>query len=265
MSINPQGITAAQRVRSDFIVQYRTYLTERHITLDDALEPFDRNGLMAWQQLLGQYYAFAKHAPDNKDVITAYTEFGNVLYIQFTALLDAGFRFDFVDFDPGYTTAGLHKAIGEKHVQIYATNAGTDYPREHPMLKPLKVPHGYDDMTVMINGADFTAVDRNLLRNDIFRAVHDVLGHGAAQSGFGPVGEWEAWRSHAATMPNQRVLQVLASETMAQYGYYLTTKTFAPQKAVLMPWDLVSQDIERPLVGAVQEDGDDRGFRQIVA
>jgi hypothetical protein len=61
--------------------------------------------------------------------------------------------------------------------------------------------------------------------NDIFRAVHDVVGHAATGFQFGPIGEENAFRFHA-TVQSAASLPALAAETRLQncwvnFGAYL--------------------------------------------
>ena len=51
--------------------------------------------------------------------------------------------------------------------------------------------------------------------NDVFRAVHDLVGHAATGFQFGPVGEENAFRFHATVMSADE-LPALAAETRLQ-------------------------------------------------
>jgi hypothetical protein len=51
--------------------------------------------------------------------------------------------------------------------------------------------------------------------NDIFRAVHDLVGHAATGFQFGPLGEENAFRFHA-TVQSAAALPALAAETRLQ-------------------------------------------------
>ena len=54
--------------------------------------------------------------------------------------------------------------------------------------------------------------------NDLFRGVHDILGHGAEGFQFGPQGEENAYRSHAV-MFSPLARQAMATETRAQNSW----------------------------------------------
>lgn len=67
--------------------------------------------------------------------------------------------------------------------------------------------------------------DANWSWNDVFRAVHDLVGHAATGFQFGPVGEENAFRFHA-TVQSADALPALAAETRLQncwvnYGPHL--------------------------------------------
>lgn len=74
--------------------------------------------------------------------------------------------------------------------------------------------------------------------NDLFRAVHDVNGHGAAGSGFGPRGEERAYQAHAERYSDVARL-ALATETRGQYSVFMVSGRFAPQRAGVLPLPLV--------------------------
>jgi hypothetical protein len=88
---------------------------------------------------------------------------------------------------------------------------------------------------------------RKVVANDVFRIVHDMMGHLKEGNGFRAEGEENAWRSHAA-MYSDLARPAMTSETRGQnswvnYGPHgVTNRTadedhtvFAPQKIGLMP------------------------------
>lgn len=69
-----------------------------------------------------------------------------------------------------------------------------------------------------------------LNRNEMFRAVHDVVGHGTERNTFGPVGEEKAFGVHSQTLsPLARI--ALASETRGQNSVVNYTPLNAEVKA----------------------------------
>lgn len=88
---------------------------------------------------------------------------------------------------------------------------------------------------------------RPVLANDVFRIVHDMMGHFKEGNGFRADGEDNAWRSHAA-MYSPLARGAMTSETRGQnswvnFGPYAAANKhasaadthFAPQKIGLMP------------------------------
>ena len=114
----------------------------------------------------------------------------------------------------------------------YGSGAGkTDTGADNPLLKP----------TGEIIGG------RAVVANDVFRIVHDMMGHFKEGNGFRGEGEENAWRSHAA-MYSDLARPAMTNETRGQnswlnYGPHgATNRTadaehtiFAPQKIGLMP------------------------------
>jgi hypothetical protein len=114
----------------------------------------------------------------------------------------------------------------------YGGAAGkSDKGKDNPMLKPTgEVLDGHP-----------------LVVNDVFRIVHDMMGHLQEGNGFRAEGEENAWRGHSA-MYSDEARPAMTSETRGQnswvnYGPYGATNrtadeehtVFAPQKIGLMP------------------------------
>lgn len=58
-----------------------------------------------------------------------------------------------------------------------------------------------------------------LLNNDILRAVHDAIAHGAFGVQFGPAGEEAAWKAHMATVNDPWARWALTTETRGQNSW----------------------------------------------
>jgi hypothetical protein len=110
-------------------------------------------------------------------------------------------------------------------------SGGSDTSKDNPLLRP----------TGEVIGG------RAVVANDVFRIVHDMMGHFKEGNGFRAEGEENAWRSHAA-MYSDAARPAMTSETRGQnswlnYGPHgVTNRTadaehtiFAPQKIGLMP------------------------------
>ena len=114
----------------------------------------------------------------------------------------------------------------------YGSGVGaSDMSKDNPLLRPTGE---------VIDG-------RKVVVNDVFRIVHDMMGHLKEGNGFRAEGEENAWRSHAA-MYSDLARPAMTNETRGQnswvnYGPHgVTNRTadaehtiFAPQKIGLMP------------------------------
>jgi hypothetical protein len=144
----------------------------------------------------------------------AYEAFVSELFNQSLYLGTAGIRFNYVDSDPYPNSAAmLSDLYTTGRIRVLKTEPGTL--------------HSY-----LTEDA-----------NNLFRAVHDVFGHGVKGYGFGPSGEEGAFREHL-TMFSPTAQRALATETKGQNSWFnfgpyshLPTKErpFAVQKAALFP------------------------------
>jgi hypothetical protein len=163
---------------------------------------------------------------------------------QYQELVDAGYTFSFMDPDndpyggnPWNAMRDLHE---NKSMAVFPTSAGFGTseafdPSLHPMLLLTDIqwqgPDGLTPVTV----------------NDLFRAVHDVFGHGMEGAGFRARGEENAWQAHANLFTEQ-ALSALTTETRGQnswlnFGPYgeanrtasVEDTVFGDQKVGLLP------------------------------
>lgn len=196
--------------------------------------------------------ADAKHDPEAPEVRRSYAALIEETKRQYQAIEAAGFRVEpwAEKGEPYASSAEMMKDVAEnKHLWFLPTNAafGSGDSIAHPMLAPAGVKIG----------------DRELLANDLFRAVHDFFGHTQQGFQFGPRGEFNAWKSHAK-MFSAGAQGALAAETLAQnawvnFGPHLRDaagkiapkgepghvppqdRPFAEQKAFVAPRELWSQ------------------------
>lgn len=150
------------------------------------------------------------------DTISAYNTLAREVEMQYRLLERAGYRFYFTENDPYPDSASMLADLRAKRLHVFAGSA------THPLL------------TTRVNL--------------MFRAVHDVFGHGAEGYQFGPRGEENAWIHHSQMFtPLAQV--ALTTETRGQNSWvnfgphaYLPVqeRPFATQKAALLPawaWD----------------------------
>lgn len=192
-------------------------------------------------------HANARHEPNHPKVKAAYKALADEVVAQYDHMIKDGFtpeRFE-GDGEPYSSSRELITDVAENnHLWFFATDNGfgsSGIPNNHPLLA---------DSGRKLDG-------RPLLANDVFRIVHDLYGHSQNGYQFGPVGEFNAYKEHAA-MLSDKAQSALAAETLAQnawvnYGRHMRRKDgsvpkrgdkdytppqhrpFAEQKAFVVP------------------------------
>lgn len=177
-------------------------------------------------------YDVLTHQPDHAFVMASYAAFKRIVMRQWNELCEGGLVFIASLDDPYGSSQEMFKDV-EQHgrLRVLADN-GASLPDDHPMKEP--VPGGIPGFAVY---------------NDIFRGVHDVMGHVISGGSFGPNGEQKAWESHRATMP-RLAYNALWCETRGQnawtnYAHHHATlpiaeRPFGEQKVGLVPGFLTS-------------------------
>jgi hypothetical protein len=180
-----------------------------------------------------------RHDPQNPEVKRSYDAMIEETLGQYDSLLARGIEPYFInDVDP-YKNSPYEALIDleqNKRLGIFPTRSGfgsnVDFdPRDNPLLGE----SGYN-----IGG-------QPALNNDIFRFVHDAMGHGRGGVGFRAMGEENAYQSHAG-MYSPLARRALASETRGQNSFLnygpnaeanrtasVEDTIFADQKTGLMP------------------------------
>ena len=188
---------------------------------------------------IAREYDLMRHDPQNPEVKRSYDAMIEETLGQYDSLLARGIEPYFInDVDP-YKNSPYEALIDleqNKRLGIFPTRSGfgsnVDFdPRDNPLLGE----SGYN-----IGG-------QPALNNDIFRFVHDAMGHGRGGVGFRARGEENAYQSHAG-MYSPLARRALASETRGQNSFLnygpnaeanrtasVEDTIFADQKTGLMP------------------------------
>lgn len=129
-------------------------------------------------------YDGMQHAPDHAFVLASYAAFKRTVMKQWQELIDGGITFIASLDDPYQNSAEMFDdVVTRMRLRVYADNSVT-LPDDHPMSE--RVNAGVDGFFTM---------------NDVFRGVHDIMGHVVSGGSFGPNGEKLAWEAHRNTFP----------------------------------------------------------------
>lgn len=197
---------------------------------------------------IAEAYTEMEHNPQDPKVKEAFQNLIVQLKDQFDMLVEEGYEFYFYNEtnDPydGNPWNAMRELRKDKRMGVFATDAGFGSGAtelnvdDNPLLADTGIEWGF-------GSTDGKKV--KVLANDLFRAVHDVFGHGVEGAGFRAKGEENAWQAHARLFTGSAVA-AMTSETRGQnswlnYGEFgeqnRTAKVedtiFADQKTGLMP------------------------------
>jgi hypothetical protein len=187
--------------------------------------------------------------PRNPKVKEAYQELIKQTMAQYQALVDAGYKFWFMDLNiPSnveYASSpynALRDIRENKEAGVFPTTDGFGTSDFNVEDNPLLAETG---IMWPVGGLDGPM--KPVLANDLFRAVHDTFGHGLEGSGFRARGEENAWQAHVRLFTGPAI-GAITSETRGQNSWLNygpngeTNRTakiedtiFADQKVGLMP------------------------------
>jgi hypothetical protein len=194
-------------------------------------------------------YEQMAHDPKNPKVQEAYQDLIRQTIAQYQALVDAGYKFWFMDLNiPSnveYASSpynALRDMRENKEMGVFPTTDGFGTSDLDVEDNPLLADTGF---MWPVGGIDGEL--KPVLANDLFRAVHDAFGHGLEGAGFRARGEENAWQAHIRLFTGPAI-GAITSETRGQnswlnYGPYVETNrtakvedtVFADQKTGLMP------------------------------
>jgi hypothetical protein len=168
---------------------------------------------------LADAYEQMPHTPNDPKTQSAYKTLSDETIAQHDHLIKHGYRFTpwRKEGQPYADSQEMLEDLHEnKHLHYFPTDQGFGT-NPADSGNPLEKPSG----RVASNGEP-------MLVNDVFRAVHDVFGHGVHGYSFGPLGEERAWHKHAS-MFTPEALPALTTETRGQnswvnYGKHLRSE-----------------------------------------
>lgn len=143
-------------------------------------------------------YSKLKHDPSDPEVQKSYESLKNDIDAQWEHATADGFKFEPWEKEgqPYANSKEMKKDVDEnKHLFFFK---GGDIPTDHPLAE--------------------TDPETGLTYNDKFRAIHDLYGHAAPGTEFGPKGEEAAYKTHAQ-MFNPESIPALTTETRGQNNW----------------------------------------------
>ena len=200
------------------------------------------------KRIADAYEAMA-HDPQNPKVKEAYAELIKQTIAQYQALVNAGYKFWFLDVSipsnaeyassPYNTMRDLRQ---NKQMGVFPTDEGFGTRdldvNDNPLLEETGIEWS-------VGGLD--GPKKPVTANDLFRAVHDAFGHGLEGAGFRGRGEENAWQAHSRLYTGSAV-GAMTSETRGQNSWVnygpegennkvasAEDTVFADQKTGLMP------------------------------
>jgi hypothetical protein len=224
------------------------YASENGIDLKRQGEYVEVNEERA-KRIADAYEAMAND-PQNPKVKEAYAELIKQTKAQYQALVDAGYKFWFIDLNNpeniDYISSpynAMRDLRQNKQMGVFPTEEGFGSNEDvdvsqNPLL---------EDTGIMWAVGGLDGEMKPVTANDLFRAVHDAFGHGLEGAGFRARGEENAFQAHSRLYTGSAI-GAMASETRGQnswvnfgpFGEQNRTASaedtvFADQKVGLMP------------------------------
>jgi hypothetical protein len=159
--------------------------------------------------------------PQNPKVKEAYAELIKQTKAQYQALIDAGYKFWFIDLknpeNIDYISSpynAMRDLRQNKQMGVFPTEQGfgsNEYMdvSKNPLL---------EDTGIMWPSGGLDGEMKNVTANDLFRAVHDTFGHGLEGAGFRARGEENAWQAHSRLYTGSAI-GAMTSETRGQNSW----------------------------------------------
>jgi hypothetical protein len=165
----------------------------------------------AFSRKIAEAYAKMENNPNSPDVKAAYNALAKETLAQYKALLAAGYEIEISE-ENFYKNSQemIDDVVKNKRIKIFSTEAGFGN-------KPISKKSRKENPMLMESGMK----DKNgvpLLNNDLFRAVHDIIGHGELGNSFGAIGEENAFQIHAR-LYSPLARKALATETRGQNSF----------------------------------------------
>lgn len=172
---------------------------------------------------LADWFETAEVNYDDPKMLAAYRQFGKETLDQYKYLVDQGYEMipwagkgqpyadsaDMIEDLRNNKRLYYYKTVNPEEANSFGSNpeAFREAMRKNPLL---------EDTGIEVLDSEGNPYKQTY--NDLFRGVHDILGHGAEGFQFGPQGEENAYRSHAV-MFSPMARQAMATETRSQNSW----------------------------------------------
>ncbi len=214
--------------------------------------PYDRD----LGKALAAAYDKAAHNPDSPAVKKSYEALSKEVIAQYKAIEKAGYTLEpVVSQESPYKNGMDVKRDLEENKHMFFNLSESAFGSQSGETVEKNLAHNH-----MLERSGISLGGKEMLVNDLFRAIHDFFGHARKGVSFGPRGEFNAWREHAALF-SKAAQGALAAETIGQtawtqFGPHLLDKAgnvlkpgdegftprknrpFADQKNILLPDEL---------------------------
>lgn len=150
------------------------------------------------------------HAPQDPEVKASYDAMIDETLAQYEAILASGLRVEFIDGEDPYgrnPRAMTEDVRQNNHMWVFSTRDGFG---SDDAFSP--------DNNPLLRETGYTISGKPALANDIFRVVHDYVGHVKEGVGFRADGEENAWRSHSG-MYSPLARKAMTTETRGQNSW----------------------------------------------
>lgn len=171
---------------------------------DVVLKSLDKNK----SKQIADMFEQMKHDPNSPETKAAYDALTKEIGDQFDKFQKAGFKMEKITGENPYKSSqdlfdDIHK---NKKIQYYPTESGFGSSAADISGNPLLAKSGKK-----INGEEIP-------HNDVFRIVHDLVGHGKNYNKFGALGEEIGYQAHKQTL-SPLAQKALTTETRGQNSF----------------------------------------------
>lgn len=194
----------------------------------------DPNGVFTQENIkrVEKLHRDSKDDRTSDEVLDTYKAFMDETMEMYNTLIDNGYKIEpwTKPGEPyGVNSDLVRKDINEnKHLYYLRSKAATGANEQSSLDDSYPL---FRETGIVING-------EQVLYNDLFRAVHDIFGHGIYKNSFSTQGEFKAYQAHS-NMYTEAAQSALFLETVSYNAYYSVNKEYAPRKMYVVPDSII--------------------------